>query len=48
VETRPLVEPAVSRALGLYRRRGYKLPRIGQQLLMTVRRTAGVLAMEER
>jgi DNA-binding transcriptional LysR family regulator len=47
VETRPLVEPAVSRALGIYRPRGYKLPRIGQQLLMTVRRTAGVLAVED-
>jgi DNA-binding transcriptional LysR family regulator len=47
VETRPLVEPAVSRALGIYRRRGHKLPRIGQQLLMTVRRTAGVLATED-
>ncbi len=48
METRPLVEPAVSRALGIYRRRGHKLPRIGQQLLMTVRRTAGVLAVEDR
>ena len=48
VETRPLVEPAVSRALGIYRRRGHKLPRIGQQLPMTVRRTAGVLAVEDQ
>jgi DNA-binding transcriptional LysR family regulator len=46
VEMRKLVEPEVSRILGIYRRRGRKLARIGQQFLMTVRRTAGVLAAE--
>ena len=44
VAIRSLVAPAVSRTLGLYRRRGRKLPRIGQQFLMAVRRTATVLA----
>jgi len=47
VTLRKLVAPEVSRTLGIYRRRGRPLPRIGQQLLMTVRRTAGHLADEQ-
>lgn len=46
IEIRRLVDPDVSRSLGLYRRRGHKLARIGQQFLMAVRRTAGVLTTE--
>ena len=46
VALRKLVAPEVSRTLGIYRRRGRQLSRIGQQLLMTVRRTAGQLAAE--
>ncbi len=47
VEARMLTAPEVSRTLGIYRRRGRKLPRLGQQFLNTVRRTASALAAEE-
>ena len=47
VEMRRLTGPEVSRTLGIYRRRGRRLPRLGQQFLNTVRRTASALAAEE-
>ena len=47
VEMRALTGPEVSRTLGIYRRRGRRLPRLGQQFLNTVRRTASALATEE-
>lgn len=40
---RPLIEPAVTRSLGIYRRRGRTLPAVAQQFLATVRRTAATL-----
>lgn len=42
IEIRALVQPNISRELGIYRRRGHKLSRIAQQFLMTVRRTAAL------
>jgi DNA-binding transcriptional LysR family regulator len=47
VVVRRLVEPEVSRSLGIYRRRGKALPRAGLRLLMTVRRTATGLPSQD-
>lgn len=43
IVARPLVEPAVSRTLGLFRRRNERLSVAAQQFLMTARRTARTL-----
>lgn len=39
MEVRPLIEPAVSRTLGLFRRRNERLSAVAHQFLMTTRRT---------